>query len=369
MSATAADERFMRLALALGYRNLGRTWPNPSVGAVLVSPEDGRIVATGVTQPGGRPHAERIALARAGEAARGATLYVSLEPCSHYGQTPPCAEAVVASGVARVVTALEDADRRVAGRGHALIQDARIALSTGVLGGEAGRDHLGHLTRVRMGRPAITAKLARTADGFAARVGGERLMITGSGANSRTHMLREHADAIMVGVSTVLADDPRLDVRLPGMEERSPVRVVLDTHLRTPPGSRAVASAADRPTWILCGPDAGREAESRLAAAGATVLRTAVGRDGRLDLPAASKLLGERGLTRVFCEAGPTLADALAREGLLDEVVLYTGPRPLAAPGLSALGPHMSRLLGDVLRPVSDEAVGADRVQTFERAR
>lgn len=362
------DERFMRLALALGYRNLGRTWPNPSVGAVLVSPKSGRIVATGATGEGGRPHAERIALAKAGEAARGATLYVSLEPCSHHGRTPPCAEAVVASGVARVVTALEDADARVAGRGHALIREAGIALATGVLRVEASRDHRGHLTRVRLGRPAVTVKLARTADGFAARLDGGRLMISGIGANSRTHMLRAHADAVMVGVATVLADDPRLDVRLPGMEGRSPLRIVLDTRLRTPPGSRLVASAAERPLWILCGPDAPAEAERRLAGAGAIVLRGATADDGRLHLAAALALLGARGLTRVLCEAGPSVADALARADLVDEAVLLTGAQPLAGPGLPALGSHMSGRIAGALLPVSDEVLGADRVQVFERS-
>ncbi len=357
----------MRLALALGYRNLGRTWPNPSVGAVLVDPADGRIVSTGVTQPGGRPHAERVALAEAGEEARGRTLYVSLEPCSHHGRTPPCAEAVVASGVGRVVTSLEDADARVAGRGHAIVREAGIVLTTAVLAAEAARDHRGHFTRAREGRPAVTVKIARTADGFAAAGESGRLMITGEGANARTHMLRAHADAVLVGVSTVLIDDPRLDVRLPGLEERSPARVVLDSRLRTPLTSRLVETASERQTIVLCAPDADGEAEANLSGRGATVLRVPADGDRRVDLPYALRRLGEIGLTRILCEAGPTLADALARDDLVDEAVVITNDRRLGGSGLTAIGPHLEAALDERLQAFSDERAGPDRIQTFER--
>ncbi len=367
MSVPPDEARFMRLALALGYRNLGQTWPNPSVGAVLVDPADGRIIATGVTQPGGRPHAERVALAAAGEAARGKVLYVSLEPCSHTGLTPPCAEAVIAAGVGRVVTALDDADLRVGGRGHAMLREAGTALTTGVMAEDAAREHRGHFMRVRAGRPFVTAKLAQTADGYAA---GEwsRLVITGEGANARTHMLRAHADAVLVGVSTVLADDPRLDVRLPGMEARSPARVVFDSRLQTPPTSRLIATAARRPTFILCTPEADREAEARLSDAGAQVLRVAADGRRRLDLTAALRRLGEIGLTRVLCEVGPTLADALARDDLIDEAILITNERPFGGPGLMAVDRHLRAALAGSLRPVSDEQVGPDLIRVFERA-
>ncbi|NNM73297.1 bifunctional diaminohydroxyphosphoribosylaminopyrimidine deaminase/5-amino-6-(5-phosphoribosylamino)uracil reductase RibD [Enterovirga sp. DB1703] len=358
----------MRLALALGYRNLGRTWPNPSVGAVLVDPDDGRIVAVGMTQSGGRPHAERIALTEAGGAARGKTLYVSLEPCSHHGRTPPCAEAVIASGVSRVVTSLEDADGRVAGRGHAMIQEAGIALKTGVLAAEAASDHRGHFTRVREGRPAVTLKLAQTADGFAAAEQQGRLLITGEGANARTHMLRAHADAVLVGVSTVLADDPRLDVRLPGLQERSPVRIVLDSRLRTPPQSRLVKTAGERQTIILCGRGAHPDAERALSDHGARIIRTSCDDQGRIELTSALRRLGDTGLTRVLCEVGPTLADALARDDLVDEAVVITNERPLGRPGLVAIGPHLAEALRSRLIPLSVEQVGPDRIQVFERA-
>jgi diaminohydroxyphosphoribosylaminopyrimidine deaminase/5-amino-6-(5-phosphoribosylamino)uracil reductase len=357
----------MRLALALGSRNLGRTWPNPSVGAVLVDPADGRILSVGATQPGGRPHAERVALADIGAAARGKTLYVSLEPCSHHGRTPPCAEAIIAAGLGRVVTAVDDPDPRVAGRGNAMIRAAGIALTTGVLADEAARDHRGHFTRVREGRPAVTLKLAQTADGFAAAAG-TRLLITGERANGRTHMLRARADAVMVGVSTVIADDPQLNVRLPGLHERSPVRVVLDSRLRTPLGSRLVARAARRQTLILCGADADPHAEAELRARGAIVVRTASDGRGRLDLGSALRALGEIGLTRVLCEAGPTLADALARDDLVDEAVMITSERVFGGPGLQAAGPHLAAALERGLQLLSDETVGPDRIQIFERA-
>jgi diaminohydroxyphosphoribosylaminopyrimidine deaminase/5-amino-6-(5-phosphoribosylamino)uracil reductase len=239
------------------------TWPNPSVGALVVGVPDGepRIVGQGVTGFGGRPHAERQALAGAGEGAQGATLYVSLEPCAHHGKTPPCVDAIIPAGVARVVTALEDPDPRVSGRGHDRLRAAGVAVAVGVLADEARRSHRGHITRVGQGRPAMTLKLARTADGFASRIEGPRLMITGEAVNGRVHMMRAHADAILVGVGTVLADDPLLTVRLPGLEDRSPVRVVFDSRLRTPPSAQVVTGASKVPTWIVTAEHAPRDAE------------------------------------------------------------------------------------------------------------
>ncbi len=354
----------MGFALALGRRNLGLTWPNPSVGAVLV--REGRILSQAVTQPGGRPHAEPVAIAKAGEGARGATLYVSLEPCSHHGRTPPCAEAIVAAGIGRVVTALEDANPLVTGRGHAILRTAGIAVTTDVLAAEAARDHAGHHRLVRAHRPQLTLKLARTADGFAARLGGGRLHITGEVANARTHMLRAHSDAILVGVATVLADDPRLDVRLPGLEARRPVRVVLDSALRIDPSARLVAGAAAQPTWIVCTEAAGTAPERRLRERGVEVIRTLETGDGRVDLAAALRALGARGLTRVLCEAGPTLAGALAAAGLVDDMVLITNSKRLGERGVPAIGPALE-LVAAGLRPVSSERAGEDLIEIWER--
>jgi diaminohydroxyphosphoribosylaminopyrimidine deaminase/5-amino-6-(5-phosphoribosylamino)uracil reductase len=369
-----ADKRLMGLAVALGARHLGLTWPNPAVGAVLVD-ESGsmpRILAQGATQPGGRPHAETIAVAQAGAAARGATLYVSLEPCSHHGKTPPCAEAIVAAGIARVVTAIEDPDPRVTGRGHAILRDAKIDVAVGLGSVAAARAHRGHISRVVRGRPWVTLKLAQTSDGYAGRRG-ERLLITAEGANARTHMMRARADAIVVGISTILADDPQLDVRLPGLEDRSPVRVVLDSHLRTPPASRLVATARLRRTWILCSEAAPPADEARLVGAGIEVIRIAPDHAGRVDLRTALQLLGKSGITRLFCEGGPALSDALGAADLLDDIVLITsadrlGARGEAPPGaVPALGPALAAMLRRRFRRVDTDEVGPDRIETFER--
>src|ERR1700691_4741334 len=215
----AADQRFMQLALTLGRRGQGRTWPNPAVGAVAV--RDGVIVGRGWTQPGGRPHAEPEALARAGEAARGATLYVTLEPCSHVGKSPPCADAVITAGIARVVSALEDPNPEVAGQGHARLRAAGIGGDVGIGAHDARRDHAGHIRRMRDGRPNVMLKLAISADGKAAAAGRRPVAITGEAVRDRVHLLRAESDAIMIGIGTVLADDPLLTCRLPGMERRS----------------------------------------------------------------------------------------------------------------------------------------------------
>jgi diaminohydroxyphosphoribosylaminopyrimidine deaminase/5-amino-6-(5-phosphoribosylamino)uracil reductase len=362
------DERFMRLALTLGERHLGLTWPNPSVGSVIVVHSGGApvILAQGVTQPGGRPHAERVALAAAGERARGATLYVSLEPCSHHGKTPPCADAIVAAGIRRVVSAMEDPDPRVAGHGHARLRAAGIEVVTGCLAGEAFRAHRGHITRVTTGRPAVTVKLARTTEGFAGSRRGPRLMITGETANGRVHLMRAHADAVLVGAGTILADDPLLTVRLPGLERRSPVRIVVDSQLRTPPGARIVATAREVPTWILTTNTAPAEAERGLAALGVEVIRGPSDGDGRVALGAALQRLGTRGLTRVFCEGGPALADALARDDLIDELVLVTGRSARGQGDVPALGPALQGRMDD-LRLAGDEQIGPDLFMLWEK--
>lgn len=363
------DVAMMREALALGAANLGLTWPNPSVGAVLVSHASGvpEIVGRGATQPGGRPHAERVALDEAGARARGATLYVTLEPCSHHGKTPPCAEAVIAAGVARVVYALADPDPRVSGRGAALLRQAGIAVTGGLLSEDAARDHIGHVTRVTRGRPAVLLKLARTADGFAAGAGPERLIITGSQTQAHVHRLRAHADAIMVGVATVVADDPLLTVRLPGLEDRSPVRVVVDAKLTLPPDAALVRGAGAPPSWVVTTIDAPVEAERRLVGLGLDVLRVGADARGRVRLDEALRLLAARGITRLFCEGGPRLADALAEADLVDTLTLLTGPARLDAPGLPAIGPALARHIAERLALHDTARSGPDRIETYER--
>jgi diaminohydroxyphosphoribosylaminopyrimidine deaminase/5-amino-6-(5-phosphoribosylamino)uracil reductase len=358
----------MRLALALGERNLGLTWPNPSVGAVVVGLADRQpvVIAQGVTQAGGRPHAERVALAAAGERARGATLYVSLEPCSHHGRTPPCADAVIDAGITRVVSAVEDPDPRVAGVGHARLREAGIEVAVDCLRREALRAHRGHITRVTKARPAVTVKLARTTEGFAGSRTGARLMITGEAANARVHLMRAHADAVMVGVGTVLADDPLLTVRLPGLESRSPVRIVIDSHLRTPPSSRLVEGAGEIPTWIVTTTGAPVEAEKNLVERGAQVLRVESDQAGRVALSEALRLLGSRGLTRLFCEGGPELADALAQADLIDDLILVTGRSARGEGDVPALGPALQDRMDDLLL-AADEQAGKDLFMFWEK--
>src|SRR5450631_1879514 len=267
----AADQRFMQLALALGRRGRGRTWPNPAVGAVVV--KDGIIVGRGWTQPGGRPHAEPEALARAGEAARGATLYATLEPCSHVGKSPPCADAIIASGIARVVSAIEDPNPEVAGHGHARLRAAGISVDIGIGAGEAAHDHAGHFRRIRDQRPHVILKLAVSSDDRIGAAGHKPVAITGEAARAQVHLLRAQCDAILVGIGTVLSDDPLLTCRLPGMEARSPVRVVLDRSLRISGTSRLVHSARETPLWVMTSNVSEAPAAMKLGAAGAQVIR------------------------------------------------------------------------------------------------
>src|SRR5580700_4659831 len=232
MADARLDLGHMRTALGLARRGLGNTWPNPAVGCVIV--KDGRVVGRGWTQKGGRPHAETEALARAGKGAKGATAYVSLEPCSHHGKTPPCAEALIAAGVSRVVAAVEDPDPRVSGRGIARLRAAGIAVEAGLCAAEAAELNAGFFCRVAQGRPLVTLKLAASLDGRIATPTGKSRWITGPAARERAHLLRAAHDAVLIGTGTALADDPQLTCRLPGLEARSPVRIVIDRTLRLP---------------------------------------------------------------------------------------------------------------------------------------
>jgi diaminohydroxyphosphoribosylaminopyrimidine deaminase/5-amino-6-(5-phosphoribosylamino)uracil reductase len=360
----AADRRFMDLALSLGRRGLGRTWPNPAVGAVIV--KDDVIVGRGWTQPGGRPHAEVEALRRAGEAARGATLYVTLEPCSHHGKTPPCADAVIAAGIARVVSALEDPNPEVAGEGHARLRAAGIAVEVGVGAEAARRDHAGHIRRMRDGRPQVMLKLAISADGKAGAAGRQPVAITGEAVRERVHLLRAHSDAIMVGVGTVLADDPMLTCRLPGMAKDSPVRVVADSMLRLPVSSRLVRSAYETPVWALTGLAAPQASEFALLPLGVEVLRSPQSA-GRLDLKDGLECLAAKGITRLMVEGGPTLAAAFIAADLVDEAVLFHAPTTVGPDGVDALATDAMEALTRRLKQISGEPVGVDRQVSYVR--
>jgi diaminohydroxyphosphoribosylaminopyrimidine deaminase / 5-amino-6-(5-phosphoribosylamino)uracil reductase len=412
---TLLDQRFMSLALALGRRGLGNTWPNPAVGAVVVR-HDGEpvIVGRGWTKPGGRPHAETEALRRAGAAARGATLYATLEPCSHHGKTPPCTDAILAAGITRVVSAIEDPNA-LAGRGHALLRANGITVDVGVCAAEARRAHAGHIRSVCDHRPHVLLKLAVSADGKVALAGRKPVPITGEAARARVHLMRAMNDAILIGIGTALADDPQLTCRLPGMASRSPVRVVLDAGLRLPAASALVRSARETPLWVMAGESAPKEAEAALVARGVAVFRVpasfspppcgegsgvGVGGNGMVepsapdppprpsptrgegeeramprtyrgpDMSAALRLLAERGITRLMVEGGPTVAAALLAADLVDEAVLLRGPNPIGPDGIDALEamPLTALTASPKLRSLGIETVGADTIETFERA-
>lgn len=327
----------MDAALALARRGLGRVWPNPAVGCVLVA-RDGagsRVVGRGWTQPGGRPHAETEALARASDLARGATAYVTLEPCSHHGKTPPCAEALIAAGVRHLVAAIEDPDPRVSGRGLAALRAAGIAVAVGTGATEAREINTGFLTRLAQGRPMVALKLATTLDGRIALANGASQWITGPEARQRAHLLRATHDAILVGTGTVAADDPHLTCRLAGLEDRSPVRIVLDQSLRLPPAARVFDGAA--PTWLIHGPGADAARADGLRKKGIELLEIAAGADGKLDLGLLFAKLGERGLTRVLVESGGKFAAALLRACLVDRLYWFRAGAIIGGDGRAAI--------------------------------
>jgi diaminohydroxyphosphoribosylaminopyrimidine deaminase/5-amino-6-(5-phosphoribosylamino)uracil reductase len=357
----------MAAALRFGRRNFGLTAPNPCVAALIVN--DDVLVGRGVTAPGGRPHAEAVALAEAGEAARGATMYVTLEPCSHSGVTPPCAEAIVAAGLARVVAALEDPDARVAGQGFAKLREAGVAVEVGAGEAQARRDHRGHSLRATVGRPTVTLKLALTADGYAA---GEehdaRLAITGEAANSAVQVMRSLNDAIMIGVGTACDDDPLLTIRLPGVAQ-TPLRVVLDSRLELPLGSRLAATAREFPTLVVATAAGSAAREAALAAKGVETARVGADPAGGVDLGATLRLLGERGVTRVFSEGGPRVASRLIALGLVDEAALFFAVKPLGRPGLPGLDAAAHAVLLDPsrYRALAPETYGTDTLRRWER--
>ncbi len=367
MSDTDAREgEHMRAALALARRGLGSVWPNPSVGCVLV--QDGRVVGRGVTAPGGRPHAETIALASAGAQARGATAYVTLEPCSHHGRTPPCAEALAAAGVARVVVACSDPDPRVDGAGIALLRAAGLEVVAGTLATEARSLQAGFLTRVGLGRPMVTLKLASTLDGRIATRTGESQWITGPAARRAAHALRGQHDAVLAGVGTVQADNPELTCRIPGYRRTPDLRIVVDSHLRTGLTARVVSTAATVPTWFLHRSGADADRMLALNEAGVQLIEVA-GAEHGIDLAAGMQALGAAGLTRVLVEGGAQIAGALLRAGLVDRVAWFHAPSVMGGDGWPAAQAFGTTALDGMPRfqRVGSREVGDDMLTEFSR--
>ncbi len=359
----------MRAALSLARRGLGGVWPNPTVGCVVV--QGGIVVGRGWTQAGGRPHAETEALKRAGAAARGATAYVSLEPCSHHGKTPPCADALIAAGVARVVIATGDPDPRVSGNGIAKLRAVGIAVESGLLADDADALNAGFFLRVREGRPLVTLKIATTLDGRIATHRGESRWITGEAARARAHAMRAAHDAVLVGSGTAIADDPMLDVRLAGYEDAKRVRVIVDGRLRVPLTSKLVQTARAIPTWFFVRDDADAARAKVLADCGVELVRLAPdAASGHLAPADIAKALGARGLTRVLLEGGSHLAGAFLRAGLVDRLVRFGSGLVIGGDGVPALSPFGVDRLADAPRFSRIELAecGDDVLETWARA-
>ncbi len=359
-----ADETYMRAALALARRGLGSVWPNPAVGCIIV--KDDFVVGRGWTQLGGRPHAETEALRRAGPAASGACAYVTLEPCNHFGETPPCAQALLDAGVARVVTAMEDPDPRTSGGGHARLLARGASVVTDVLQADASRVNAGFLSRVVNGRPTVTLKSATTLDGKIAARGGASRWITGPEARARGHLLRATHDAIMIGVGTAIADAPTLTCRIPGLEKSSPVRVVVDSQLRMPVGSPLVQSARRVPTWILT---ASEPDPATYETHGVEIVRTDAGPDGRVDLVSGLAALGARGLTRLLVEGGGALAASCLQAALVDRIYWFRAAGIMGDDGVGSVAGYGVADPANMVRFARTDAlpVGADMLEIFER--
>jgi len=359
----------MAQALGLARRGLGTTWPNPSVGSIVVAPS-GEIIARGWTAPGGRPHAEAIALDRAGAGAKGATIYVTLEPCAHEGRGLACADVIAAAKPARAVIALRDPDPRTSGRGLARLAAAGIEVEEGVLAAEAAAVTLGHILRVTDGRPAVTLKLAVGADGLMPRGEGAPVWITGPDARAHGHLLRARNDAILVGRGTILADNPSLTCRLPGMSCRSPVRVVLDRRLRTPPEAHLFDDLMV-PVWLICAADEEHPTTDALQDRGAEIVQVPVDDHGMLVVRDALETLASRGITRVLVEGGPSVARAFLDADLIDEAVIYQGPAPAGPDGLMPfVSEGLDRVTGSGhFTQIHARSFGPDRMTWWRRTR
>lgn len=356
----------MAAAIRLARRNEGLTATNPSVACLIVR-DDGigsRIVGAGVTAVGGRPHAEPIALAQAGDRARGATAYVTLEPCAHHGSTPPCAQTLIDAGVARVVSATPDPDHRVDGKGHAMLRGAGIEVDAGVMTGESALGLWSYLVHKRKGRPGVTLKLAVSSDGLIGRRGAGQVAITGAVSRAQTHLMRARHHAILVGVGTVIEDDPVLTCRLPGLEDRSPTRIVLDPSGRMPADARIVQTAGSVRTIIVAPP--GLAAHAEPAGAGCEILPCETV-NGRVALPELLEDLGARGIQSLMVEGGAAIAGAFLAEGLADRIALFESTRALAGQGEAVASPIALADSPAGYTPMGQWRFGDDVLREFAR--
>ena len=327
------DRRFMAAAIRLSRRHLGLTATNPSVATLIV--RDGVIVGRGVTAVGGRPHAEPQALAEAGELASGATAYVTLEPCAHHGRTPPCANALVAAGIARVVGAASDPDERVSGKGYAILRAAGIEVTEGVLAEQAADVMAGYLIRSLRKRSEVILKLAVSADGMIGRRDEGQVAITGPTSRRQVHLMRAESDAILVGIGTALADDPELTCRLAGLEDRSPARIVLDRTLRLPTSSKLAQGARKTPLLASASADADPDRRAALGGQGVGFLAVET-HEGRIALPELLEDIAAQGFMTLMVEGGAETAWHFLQEDLVDRIALFTGPDPVGEGGIAS---------------------------------
>ncbi len=368
VGAADFDTRMMAIALAMAQRGLGSTAPNPSVGAVIADEATGEVIARGWTQPGGRPHAEKEALSRAGERARGKTMYVTLEPCAHTGRVPTCSDSVVAAGIVRVVCALPDPNHIVAGHGFEQLREAGIDVDVGLLGGRARRVTLGHILRQTENRPFVQIKMALSSDGRIACGGGRPVWVTGAEARADGHLLRAEADAILVGGETVRADDPELMCRLPGLEARSPIRIVFAPRRGLALTSKLVTGTAVAPVWLVTGAPSGR-ADMDLSARGVQIVHVPEALAGPAGLPAVLHTLAVKGITRLLVEGGPRTWTQCLEAGLVDEAVVYQSANvgPPDGRTIVAGGRLESYFRTHGLALVSTVSVGVDQRHVFRR--
>ena len=363
----ANDRRYMAAAIRLARKHAGLTSTNPSVGTLIVRDDgDGPvIVGRGVTDIGGRPHAETEALAQAGARARGATAYVTLEPCAHHGRTPPCASALVSAGVARVVGAASDPDSRVSGKGYAILREAGIEVVEGVLAAEAADAMAGYLIRSLRKRPEVILKLALSVDGMIGKPGEGQIAITGAVARRQVHLMRAAVDAVIIGIGTALEDDPELTVRLPGLSARSPARIVLDRQARLPADSKLARSARAVPLLIAACAEADAARKAELERTGARMLATET-YDDRVALPELLEDLAAQGMSSVLVEGGAATARHFLEEGLVDRIALFSGAVVIGEGGLAA--PIDASRMPPGFELVREASFGDDRYQEWTRA-
>lgn len=364
MASSDQDIHYMRSALSLARQGLGRVWPNPSVGCVIV--KDGHVVARARTADGGRPHAETCALLQAGMAARGADVYVTLEPCAHHGQTPPCAEALIQAGVARVFIGAPDPDPRVNGAGAAMLRAAGIPVTEHILADECAAVNRGFTLKVTANRPMVTLKMATSLDGKMATAGGESKWITGDAARAYGRMERAEHDAVAVGINTAVADDPMLTARMGGA---GPVRIIFDTHLHLPETAAVVRTAKDVPTWIMCGQGVDGARISQWAEAGVRVFPVMQDKEKAVSIRAALSALAEQGITRIMVEGGAALLTSFIRAGLYDRLLHFQAGTLLGAEGKPAVGDLNIETLSQRMDLTRQETrfFGADRLDIFTK--